>query len=462
MRWLLFVTLFWAAPAFAQGEVDVDADVETDADGSEVLAEAETGADAETEAEAETETETEAETEAETETGAQTEAVAAEAEVVAAPGASTAPTCAEAAYARAASAVVRVRAGTQWGAGFVYHSPRHVVTAFSLLGLGRGATVVTRDGTEIGTRLLARDEDYDLAVLELDAPVEDVEPLGPAPETSARRGATVVALGHPFAQVSQLLGERGAGLLRWSTSTGTVGAANDVGLQADVALTEGHAGAPLLDCEGRVLGMITGAGLVSADLGLVARIGQADTLIAGSGEAGDFLGDLQLRFGIGAALLIDEDGRVAGGGYLTLGATLFDRISWMNRVGFFSGGIDDPMGDVLDHSRELIRVETMLGYRFFVDVGGFFTFYVVPSGGVSIMNERLGERRVSVTPMCTPSDTESCISIQETSMDRWIVRPAASLSFLLGGNFELGYTIEIGLDTDPVRTHHVVRAGFLF
>lgn len=454
-RWLLvFGSLLWAVPVWAQPEVDPPpAGVDEDATGEPV---AEAAADPEPAPEAEPTSEPAPEPVSEP----VPEPVTADPAQDAAP--SSAPTCAEAAYARAAAAVVRVRAGTQWGAGFVYHSPRHVVTAFSLLGLGRGATVVTQDGTEIGTRLLARDEDYDLAVLELAAPIDGVEPLAPAPETSARRGAPVVALGHPFAEVNRLLGERGEGLLRWSTSTGTVGAANEVGLQADVALAVGHAGAPLLDCEGRVLGMITGAGLVSADLGLVARIGQADVLIAQSGEASDFLGDLQLRLGIGAALIIDEQGRVAGGGYLTLGATLFDRISWMNRVGLFTGGIDDPLGDVLTHSRDLVRVESMLGYRFFVDVGGFFTFYVVPSGGVSVMNERFSERRAAVTPMCTPSDTESCISFQETVSDAWVVRPAASLSILLGGNFEIGYTIEIGFDTDPVQTYHVLRAGFLF
>jgi S1-C subfamily serine protease len=373
------------------------------------------------------------------------------------------PTCAGQARARAAGSVVRIRSGDQWGAGFVYHSPRHVVTAFSLMARGRPVTVVTRDGTRLEAQLLAKDESYDLAVLELREPVPGAEPLGPAPETSVRVGAPVVALGHPFGQLGQFLGERAEGLLRWSVSTGTIGAFNDAGVQADVALTAGHAGAPLLDCEGRVIGMIAGVGLLSADLGLAARIGLADDLIAAAGQPGDFLGDLSLRFGLGAGLIIDEDGETAGGFYLTLGATLFDRVSWMNRVGLFFGGLDDPLGDVISQDRDLVRISSLLGWRFFIDIAGFTTLYIVPAGGISITREEIETERVAVVPTgdpaCTPSGTETCAmaDIVRTSTSEWNVRPAVGLTFLLGGNLEIGYTLE--LDVDPVETFHVIRLG---
>ena len=370
--------------------------------------------------------------------------------------------CAGRAREAAANAVVRVRSGGQWGAGFVYHSSRHVVTAFSLIQLGQAATVVARDGRHYETRLLAHDADYDLAILELTEPIPDVEPLAPAPETSAAVGAAVIAIGHPFAGVARLLGERGEGLLAWSVSEGTIGAVNGFGIQADLALTAGHAGAPLLDCSGRVLGMVAGSGLLSADLGLVARVGRVDELIEGAGEASEFLGDLRLRMGLGAAIVIDEEGAVAAGFYLTIGAILFDRLSWMNRVGLFMGGLPDPVGDELEVSRTLVRVETMLGYRFFVDIGGLFTVYIVPSGGATIANDRRSTRTAAVTPGCVPSDTESCIAFTTAESDEWIVRPAASLDLLFGDNLQIGYTFELGLETPQVETYHTVRVGLLF
>lgn len=51
-------------------------------------------------------------------------------------------TCGRRARDAAASSVVRIRTGSNWGAGFVYHSPRHVVTAWSLMTLGRPVTIV--------------------------------------------------------------------------------------------------------------------------------------------------------------------------------------------------------------------------------------------------------------------------------------------------------------------------------
>ncbi len=388
------------------------------------------------------------------------------------------PTCGARAHDVAAQAVVRVRSANEWAAGFAYHSPRHVVTAWSVISRGQGTTVYTQDGTRYETQLLARDEQLDLAVLELREPLEGVTPLAPAPETSAGLGRDVVAIGHPFANASRLLGERGEGLLRWSIAQGRVGAVNAQGIQADVALTADHTGGPLVDCEGRVLGMVTGAGLLSADLGLVARVSRVDTLIEEAGDAGEFLGNLRLTLGLGAGLVIDEEGRAAGGFYLTLGAVLFDRVSWMNRVGLYSGGIDDPVGDVLEHSRDMVRVESLLGYRFFVDLFGLTTMYIVPAGGLMVMHQRASARRVTVQPGCVPSATDSCVAIVEEndigavargsasgSGDEWVVRPALGLTFLFGGNFEIGYTLEIGglgdLEPGPTETYHALRIGFL-
>jgi S1-C subfamily serine protease len=383
-----------------------------------------------------------------------------EIEVMPPPPSDAAPTCASRAREIAASSVVRVRSGSSWGAGFVYHAPNHVVTAFSLIALGQPITIVARDGSHHAARLLASDDDFDLAVLELEHDLPGAQPLGVAPESSAIVGAPVIAMGHPFGGISGVLGERGRGLLRWSTSTGTIGAVNEDGIQADVALDEGHAGGPLLDCEGRVLGMIAGRGMLSSNIGLVARIDRADALIAEAGPASDFLGDLRLHAGIGGVLSIDESGRTAGGVYLNLGVTLFDRISWMNRVGILFGGVDSPSDDELSVDRTLVRIEGMLGYRFFIDIAGLTTLYIVPSLGLTVNHDRRETREVAVTPACTPDATESCIDIVETVTEQWSARPAIGLTFIFGGNVEIGYTLEIHVE-DPVQTFHALNLGVL-
>ncbi len=451
----LALLLAWATPAAVRAQ---DAEALTEAP-----TEADADADAEAEAEAEADADADADADAEAEAEAEADAEPDPPPIPAPPPPD--PTldlpCAARAREVAADAVVRVRSGRTWAAGFLYHSRRHVVTAFSVVRLGQGASVVDRDGQRHEARIVAREESLDVVILEL-ADELDATPLEPAPESSAMIGRDVVAIGHPFDGASRMLGERGEGLLRWSAVSGHVAAVNDAAIQADVPLSAGHAGAPLLDCQGRLLGMITGAGILGTDVGLVARAARIEAVLDGAGEPGDYLGDLRPQLGLGGAMHIDESGSVALGLYGTLGAILFDRVSLMNRVGVFFGGAESAMGDVLSRDRQLIRIESLLGYRFFVDVFGFTTLYIVPAGGIAILHDRLSERRAMVTPGCMPGPDMSCIVFEETTEEEWLVRPAAGLSFLFGGTIEIGYTIEIGLDTDPVRTYHAVRLGVLF
>ena len=199
------------------------------------------------------------------------------------------------------------------------------------------------------------------------------------------------------------------------------------------------------------------------------RTSRIDGVIEDAGEPGEYLGDLRPQLGLGGGFIVDESGSASLGLYLILGAILFDRISLMNRVGIFFGGIDGPMGDELSVDRQLIRIESLLGYRIFVDVFGFTTAYIVPAGGMVVFNQRDSTRRAMVVPGCVPDEMTSCINFEEETSSRWIVRPALGLSLLLfDGHLEVGYTIEIGTDSefdgvvDPVATYHEVRLGLLF
>lgn len=358
---------------------------------------------------------------------------------------------------------MRVRSGGRSGAGFVYHSRRHVITVHSLISLGRPITVIARSGERYEASVFARDPNYDIVVLELDREVAGATALEPAPESSAELGRPVVAIGHPFTQAGRALGERGRGLLSWSVTQGTIGAVNDQGIQADLALTDGHAGSPLLDCQGRVLGWVSENGRLSSDLGLVGRIGLADDLIAQEAGGGDFFGDFRLRMGIGGILIIDEDGQTAGGGYLTLGGVLFDRVSWLTRIAYLAGGIGDPGPNELSLSRNLIRIESLLGWRFFVDLGPF-NFYIEPSGGVTVNREEVERQSVALSPIadCEVTADETCVdpSIVREREDDWSVRPAVSLSFIFGP-IVLAYTLEIDVE-EPVETFHALRLGLAF
>jgi S1-C subfamily serine protease len=371
------------------------------------------------------------------------------------------PTCGGRAHAVARSSVVRVRSGNTWGSGFVYPSPRHVVTAFGVVSLGQGVTVVTDDGARIPARVVARDEAFGVAVLETDAEIPGATPVEPAPETSALVGQPVVALGHPTDAMAFALGPRGEGLFRGSVTQGHVGAVNDEGLQADLTLRPGHAGSPLLDCEGRVVGAV-GSGGIGPGLTVAARTTVLDALLRDAQPGTSWMGELRLRFGIGALLYIDDQGRLAAGGYLTLGATLFDRLSWMNRVGLLAG-VSEPVAPAdLAVDRRLVRVESLLGWRFFVDIGGFTSLYIVPAIGLSVVHETRSVRSVTIDPVpgCTPDATNACVAprIVQSSVASWHVRPALGLTVIVGGGLELGYTFELDVE-DPITTFHGAHLG---
>src|SRR5262245_9611074 len=84
-------------------------------------------------------------------------------------------------YRGAYRSVVRIDSGGGLGAGFVFHSPRHVATAFHVVSLGRAVEVTFADGTTTDAEVVAIDRENDLAILELEEPAK-VPPLTPALE----------------------------------------------------------------------------------------------------------------------------------------------------------------------------------------------------------------------------------------------------------------------------------------
>ena len=95
----------------------------------------------------------------------------------------------------------------------------------------------------VPTRLMRADPINDLALVELQVPVEDVTPLS-FRDTPPIPGETVTALGHPQGNV-------------WSFSRGVVSAVHRGAIQHDAAINPGNSGGPLLDEQGQVVGINT-------------------------------------------------------------------------------------------------------------------------------------------------------------------------------------------------------------
>ena len=159
-------------------------------------------------------------------------------------------------YADAAPAVAFIEAGQGSGSGFLIDGKGHIVTNEHVVEAGSDYKVTLgSEGKELPAKLIGEDASTDLAVLEVDPadiPAE-VEPLTLASSSELRPGDIAIAIGSPFG-------------LSGTVTTGIVSALDREidspngftipgAVQTDAAINPGNSGGPLLDAQGRVIGV---------------------------------------------------------------------------------------------------------------------------------------------------------------------------------------------------------------
>jgi S1-C subfamily serine protease len=141
------------------------------------------------------------------------------------------------------------------GSGWVIDAEGHIVTNHHVISGSDEITVTLSDGEPIPARVVGSDPQNDIALLKIAAPVEDLFPVQLGNSSTLRVGQKIIAIGNPF------------GLER----TMTVGIVSSLGrslrsksgrlmkniVQVDAALNQGNSGGPLLDNEGKLVGMNT-------------------------------------------------------------------------------------------------------------------------------------------------------------------------------------------------------------
>jgi putative serine protease PepD len=173
-------------------------------------------------------------------------------------GGSAAPGSVAEIYARAAPAVAFIEAADSGasGSGFLMDAQGHVVTNEHVVEGGSSFTVrLGEDGDALPAKLAGTDASTDLAVLEIDpkkVPAE-TEPLELASSGALRPGDAAIAIGSPFG----LSGTVTTGII--SALDREIDAPNGFKifgvLQTDAAINPGNSGGPLLDGNGRVIGV---------------------------------------------------------------------------------------------------------------------------------------------------------------------------------------------------------------
>jgi len=153
---------------------------------------------------------------------------------------------------RARQSVVRVVSGRRGaGAGTIWSAEGLIVTNAHVVGRAK-VRVLLPDGREVRAETIAVDREADLALLEVDAGVIPAAIVGDS--RSLRPGAWVYAVGHPWGVPAAATGGVVIGVGRgWPE----VPAPDREWLVVDVLLRPGNSGGPLVDAEGRVVGIST-------------------------------------------------------------------------------------------------------------------------------------------------------------------------------------------------------------
>jgi serine protease Do len=182
-----------------------------------------------------------------------------------------------------APAVVLVRTQTHTstgddqhsGSGFIFTEGGLVLTANHVVADTFELTVILHDGREVGASIVGTDAAMDIAVLKLDGG-RDWPWLELRTEQPPRVGDRVLALGNPLGLGATVTAGIVSGTNRdldldryWKS---------DDFIQHDAAINQGNSGGPLVDLDGRVVGMntsiIAGANTVgfSVPADLLARV----------------------------------------------------------------------------------------------------------------------------------------------------------------------------------------------
>ncbi|MEE1939202.1 trypsin-like peptidase domain-containing protein [Streptomyces sp. TRM 70361] len=151
------------------------------------------------------------------------------------------------------------------GTGFVLDERGHLLTNHHVVdpaGDGGDITVTFHDGQTAAAEVVGTDSGYDLAVLR----VREVFGLHPLPlgnSDSVRVGDPVVAIGAPYelagTVTAGIISARERPIVAGGGDGGDAGDAGDVSyvdaLQTDAPINPGNSGGPLVDSEGRVIGI---------------------------------------------------------------------------------------------------------------------------------------------------------------------------------------------------------------
>ncbi len=142
------------------------------------------------------------------------------------------------------------------GSGFIIDKKGHLVTNNHVIERATRVEVKLADGTTVPAKVIGTDPLNDLAVLRIDVPAEKIQPVELGSSANLRVGQLAIAIGNPLGLERSLSVGVVSALGRQLPRQDTERSLYDV-IQTDAAINPGNSGGPLLDSQGRVIGVNT-------------------------------------------------------------------------------------------------------------------------------------------------------------------------------------------------------------
>jgi serine protease Do len=162
------------------------------------------------------------------------------------------------------------------GSGFIWSSDGIIVTNNHVVEGASRITVNFQDGSQVAARLIGVDPDSDLAVLRVDAKNLTAAPIGTSADLLI--GESVVAVGNPFG-LSGTVTTGVVSALGRSVPSKEAGRTFTDFIQTDASINPGNSGGPLLNIEGKVIGINTAIYAQAQGIGFAIPVDRAKKVI---------------------------------------------------------------------------------------------------------------------------------------------------------------------------------------
>jgi S1-C subfamily serine protease len=144
--------------------------------------------------------------------------------------------------------------GTATGSGFVIDAEGHILTnAHVVSGADSIEVTLGSEQDSMDAEVVGTDPSTDVAVLKVDAPADELHPLELGDSSDVRVGDPVVAIGNPFGLDRTATAGIVSALQREIQAPDGFTIRNVI--QTDAPINPGNSGGPLLDAQGRVIGI---------------------------------------------------------------------------------------------------------------------------------------------------------------------------------------------------------------